>query len=223
MTITGNTRQLEVGDWILQVHQPDGQLPNPEVYLLLHGWTGDEKVMWVFANRLPDQYLMVAPRGPYPTPLGGFGWQAKLTERWTNYENLRPTANSLLELVDALAAVGEMQKADFSSVHLMGFSQGAALAYTFALSYPKRVRSLVGLAGFMPTEVAEIVASRPLQGIPAFVSHGIQDDTVPVARARQSVELLERAGAQVTYCEDDVGHKLGSNCFRAMRDFVDKL
>jgi len=47
------------------------------------------------------------------------------------------------------------------------------------------------------------------------VAHGTQDQLVPIDRARTSIELLEQAGAQVTYCEDEVGHKLSANaCVR---------
>jgi hypothetical protein len=31
--------------------------------------------------------------------------------------------------------------------------------------------------------------------------------------------LLELGGASVIYCEDDVGHKLSSSCFRGMETF----
>jgi hypothetical protein len=31
--------------------------------------------------------------------------------------------------------------------------------------------------------------------------------------------MLERAGAQVTYCEEDVGHKLSAPCFNALKSF----
>lgn len=223
MTMAGDNGRLERGDWVLQFHLPEERKQNLPVYLLLHGWTGDESVMWVFANRLPDHYLMVAPRGLYPTPLGGYGWQPKLSSRWPDYQTLLPPAEKLQALLDDLAGEDTFQQADFTQLHLMGFSQGAALAYTYALTYPGKVQSLVGLAGFMPGEVKSMVEKQPLNGVPAFVAHGNQDDTIPVARARQSVELLERAGARVTYCEDDVGHKLGSNCFRAMREFVDRL
>jgi len=42
---------------------------------------------------------------------------------------------------------------------------------------------------------------------------------VPVERARSSIEILEQAGANVTYCEDDVAHKVSVNCLRALKDF----
>ena len=28
-----------------------------------------------------------------------------------------------------------------------------------------------------------------------------------------------RAGAQVTFCEDEVGHKVSASCLRALKDF----
>ena len=43
---------------------------------------------------------------------------------------------------------------------------------------------------------------------------------IPLDRARASMALLEQAGAQVTYCEDDVGHKLGANCRHALEKYL---
>jgi predicted esterase len=40
-----------------------------------------------------------------------------------------------------------------------------------------------------------------------------------VERARESIAILERAGANVTYCEDEVGHKVSANCLRALKEF----
>ena len=42
---------------------------------------------------------------------------------------------------------------------------------------------------------------------------------MPVYRARESVNLFQKVGALVTYCEDDVGHKLSANCFRGLQTF----
>jgi predicted esterase len=52
------------------------------------------------------------------------------------------------------------------------------------------------------------------------VAHGTQDEMVPIDRARASMELLEQAGASITYCEDEVGHKLSSNCLRALEEYL---
>jgi predicted esterase len=65
----------------------------------------------------------------------------------------------------------------------------------------------------------ELVSQRPLDGKPFFVTHGTRDEMVPIERARSSIEILEQAGANVTYCEDDVAHKVSVNCLRALKDF----
>lgn len=212
-------QDITLNGWTLRVRSAHHTSRHP-VYLLLHGWTGDESVMWVFANRLPADFLLVAPRAPYPAALGGYSWQAETTRRLPDLAELAATVAALDGLLASLQEEGSFSGADFSHIHLMGFSQGAAVAYAYSLLRPERVRSIIGLAGFMPGRVSDAVAPRPLEGKPVFVAHGSQDAIVPVARARQSVELLERAGARVIYCEDDVGHKLGASCFRGMEAFV---
>ena len=59
------------GDLIHRVAQPAGPGPHPTV-LMLHGRSGDENVMWVFARALPPDWLIVAPRAIQPDPAGGF-------------------------------------------------------------------------------------------------------------------------------------------------------
>jgi predicted esterase len=48
------------------------------------------------------------------------------------------------------------------------------------------------------------------------------DEMVPIGRARRVVKVMKNAGAEVLYCEEDVGHKLSSGCFRGLDEyFVD--
>jgi phospholipase/carboxylesterase len=103
---------------------------------------------------------------------------------------------------------------------LMGFCQGAAMCNLLAFLYPHRIRKTGILAGFVPSGLEELVTKRPLEGKPFFVTHGTKDEMVSIDRARASIELLEQAGAQVTYCEDEVGHKVSVTCLRALRNFL---
>ena len=75
------------------------------------------------------------------------------------------------------------------------------------------------LAGFIPSGLEELVPKRPLEGKEFFVAHGTKDETVTIDRARHSVVLLEQAGARVTYCEDEVGHKVSAHCVIALKNF----
>jgi phospholipase/carboxylesterase len=223
----------KLGDLVVKIQVPEGEGPHP-VLLLLHGWTGDENVMWIFASRLPKKYLMVAPRGLYDSPLGGYAWHEHRLEHWPNVDEFRPAVQTLIDLLkpdnglqgalasglkDLGASVDALAPVDVSAASLVGFSQGAALAYSFALLHPERIHLLGGLAGFMPGKVEDLVAKQPLDGKKIFITHGTEDDIVPVEKARRSVELMQRAGSEVTYCEQQAGHKLSASCFRALESF----
>jgi phospholipase/carboxylesterase len=194
---------------------------------LIHGWTGDENSMWVFTRGLSNEYWMIAPRAPHATGTIGYSWRSLKPEPAGNYqgnvfgrptlEMLKPAAESLISLVDAYnSSVG----IDSMQFDVMGFSQGAAMANVVGLLHPGRVRRMVVLAGFVPLGLEEVVNKRPLDGKSVFVAHGTRDELVPVDRARASIELLEKAGANVTYCEDEVGHKVSATCLRALESFL---
>jgi phospholipase/carboxylesterase len=214
---------IEFKGWTLRLYRPERPGPHPVIFLL-HGWTGDENVMWVFASRLPKHYLMVAPRGLFASPLGGFGWNAHNQGAWPELNDFQPAVDGILELSANLQTALEQEVnqpflADFSHLSLVGFSQGAALAYAFALLHSDRVARLASLAGFMPEGVESLLEKRVLTGKPVFVAHGARDETVPVERARQAVKNLQQAGALVTYCEGNAGHKLDAACFRGLAEF----
>lgn len=91
--------------------------------------------------------------------------------------------------------------------------------FTFALLDPRRIKTLAGLAGFLPDGAVDLIDGKPLANQRIFMAHGRMDDRVPVEKARNAVEILSLAGAQVNYCEEDVGHKLSASCFRSMEYF----
>ena len=212
------TSLITFGEWTLRVRESTSA--SPRLMLLIHGITGDENVMWVFARNLPDDYWMVAPRAPYASERqeGGYSWRLVLNdaEDHSRLEQLRGSADTLIQLVDEYAASIQV---DANTFDVMGFSQGAAMCCLLAFLYPERIRKVGILAGFVPGGLEDWVSQRPLEGKPFFVTHGTKDETVPVERARRSVEILKQAGAKVTYCEDEVGHKVSATCLRALKDF----
>jgi phospholipase/carboxylesterase len=105
----------------------------------------------------------------------------------------------------------------------MGFSQGAAACYAWAASFPQQILSVAGLAGFVPEGIAANFDVDSLKDIPVFMAHGSRDNTVPIEIMRSGARVIENTGARLTICEDDVGHKLSSNCMRGLGHFYDKV
>ncbi len=218
-----DTDLVNFQDWTLRVRPASQEAPRP--LLLLHGFTGDENSMWVFMRNFPQVYWMIAPRGLHKAETG-YTWRparfespeplaAAQSER-PGLDDFRPAAEALLSLVDAYASANGIAAAQFD---VIGFSQGAALATVLALLHPGRIRRAGVLAGFMPKGAESLIAGQPLSGKPFFVAHGTRDEKIAIEYARRSVEMLEQAGAAVTFCEDEVGHKLGAGCLRAMEKF----
>ncbi|MGE5124555.1 MAG: alpha/beta hydrolase [Acidobacteriaceae bacterium] len=214
-----NDAAISLDGWVMRVRQPIGEGFFP-VILMLHGWTGDENSMWVFAARLPRNAILVAPRGLYPAQgMPGYSWHPAIARPWPRLQDFQPAAEKIVELFSRR----NFPSADTSRLHLLGFSQGSAFAYSITILHPGRVASLAGLSGFLPEGASQNLPGARLAALPVFIAHGIRDNHVPVDRARKSVQLLQQAGAQVTYCEDDVGHKLSARCFHGLEAFYQQL
>jgi phospholipase/carboxylesterase len=161
---------------------------------------------------------MIAPRAPHSAGSGGYTWRPlqRLDFGMPRLDQLRPSAEALIRLVDAYQASTGIEANDLD---LMGFSQGGVMCNVLSFLYPHRIRKAGILAGLVPSGLEELIPDRPLAGKSFFVAHGTKDETVTIDRARTSLQLLEDAGAQVTYCEDDVGHKVSVRCLTALKNF----
>ena len=202
-------------NWILRVRPPLAA-QGKRILLMLHGWQGDENSMWVFAHKFPADYWIVAPRAPHLAPQGGYSWSMP-GSGWPSVDLLRPAAAALIDLLDAWPRANGL---DSSRVDVIGFSQGAAISFTLAMLYPARVRKLGILAGFAPDGAEQVLKPGMLKNMQAFVAHGTKDERIPLVQAQRSVQLLEDAGAQVTYSESNIAHKLGVDSLRMLESFL---
>jgi phospholipase/carboxylesterase len=210
--------KITINDWVMRIHQPEGMGPFP-VLIMLHGWTGDEDSMWVFAPRLPKTCLMIAPRGLYTTMTNGYSWHPDIAETWPSINDFQPAVDRIFKAISS----SNFPYGDFSQLHLIGFSQGAAIAYSMAITEPERIASVAGLSGFLPDNTSGWLSAQRLNDLPIFIAHGTEDNWVPIEKARLSVDLLERAGAEVIFCEDHVEHKLSAKCFRGLEVFYRRV
>ena len=202
--------------WTINLSKPQNVHPT-RLVLLLHGWTGDENSMWLFTHQLQEKFALIAPRAPLITEKGGYGWVNIKSDKWVLYEELLIIAAKLNKQIPSwLKLIGLSEN---SPINVIGFSQGAALAYVYASTYPEQIERVACLAGFLPENLYRILTPLRLSGKSFFIAHGTQDEIVPVSLARQAVKSLREASAHVHYCEDDIGHKLSANCFEEIARF----
>ncbi len=183
--------------------------------IMLHGWTGDEKGMWVFDKVLPEDWWLATLRGPYALPAGGFSWTEDTPDDDPRLSDFVISVKAIMHTIADIEARYNLQRNRFV---LMGFSQGAAVAFSVLPLAKWKPAAIVSLAGFMPRDT-----SFDGSGLPVFWGHGIQDEVVSIDIARQIVERLRGGGAQVQYCEADVGHKAGLECARGLKPWLKEI
>ena len=206
---------IEAQGWTVRVRPPAAK-ENPRSMLLIHGRTGNEMVMWIFTQKIPSNYWLFAPRAPVELGHGSYSWQPP-GEGLPSYEDLLEPAHALME---AFRGWAKEAGAPVEPVDAMGFSQGAAMAYTLAAAYPDKIGRVLALAGFLPSVPAMPGPYEALRGKPIYIAHGSKDDTVPVENAQFAARELSRLGANVDYCESDVGHKMSADCLRGLAEFI---
>ena len=201
-------------DGALAIRAP--KLPAPHrLLILLHGWGGNETSMGEFAQDLPEDYWVVAPRGIVEKSPGEYGWRFTILGRRSHLEeNIQPARN-IVQRIDAWAAETEVDASHFS---VMGFSQGAALVYVLAGLFPERLVRAVVLSGYIPRGLD--LSTVQLASIPFLITHGIEDEIIAVAEAHKALPMLEKAGAPVTYIEENYRHVVGKTGREAISQFL---
>jgi phospholipase/carboxylesterase len=109
-------------------------------------------------------------------------------------------------------------------VVLAGFSQGGAIVLQTALRHPERLAGVMALSTYLPLGMTlESERSAANNDLPVFMAHGKFDDIIPIDRARQSKELLDKLGYQVEWREYPMPHSVCAEEIRDISDFLVRI
>jgi phospholipase/carboxylesterase len=186
--------------------------------VLFHGRGADEHDLYPLLDFLdPERRLLgVTPRGPISLPPGGAHWYKLQEVGFPDRETFLATYEELGSWLDGF--LDEHGIAHDRTV-LGGFSQGAVMAYAFALGKGRpRPAALISLSGFIPTvdgfelDLSEIP--------PVAIGHGTYDPIISVEFGRQARQLLEEAGASVLYREYPLPHAIDPSFLVELRAWL---
>ena len=200
-----------------RVREADGEPQGALV--LLHGRGADELDLFPLLDFFDADRRLVAatPRAPLALPPGGWHWYAFHAVGFPNAETFGAVYPAAAEWLDAFLA-------DHGLAHdrlvLGGFSQGAVMTYALGLGAGRpRPVALIALSGFAPTVPGfELDLSPPLP--PVAIGHGTLDQVIGVEHGRAARDLLERAGAEVTYRESPVPHTIDPGFARELPAWI---
>lgn len=115
-------------------------------------------------------------------------------DRHVDEAQLQASAGAIRNFIDR-----EIERGiDSRRIIIAGFSQGGAVAYETALSYPRPLGGLLALSTYFATEKSVQLAEAN-QGLPIRIYHGSFDPIVPEILGRRSLERLQSLGYDVQY------------------------
>lgn len=123
--------------------RPENERAGTPLLLMLHGYGSDERRMGELFTKLPKGFTCAAPRAPKEIA-GDYGWF--LLDYFLNndFAEVVASASGVLAWLDTVVA-----RYHFSSVSVLGYSQGMAMATTLMRLRPKSFTAGVGLSGFV--------------------------------------------------------------------------
>ena len=191
------------------VRQPKIETDTPPLLLLLHGIGSNEHDLYGLAPFLDERFLIISVRATNTLGPGSYAWfEADFTPQGPVINPAQAEA-SRKTLITFLNEAVTAYSADPNRVYLMGFSQGAIMSASVALTQPELVAGVVLMSGRILPEIQPLIASHEeLNGLPFLVVHGTADMVLPITYGRASRELLSSLPVELTYHEYQMGHEV---------------
>lgn len=119
-------------------------------------------------------------------------------------DDVARSASRLASILDALVAEGVPSE----QITLVGFSQGAAMTLWLGHRYPRRLKAMIAMSGYLLGPERHVTEGHPANAAtPTLHMHGLHDEVVSEARGRAAFEALDD-GREATWRTYRMGHEL---------------
>jgi predicted esterase len=184
--------------------------------LLLHGTGGNERDLIPLGRELDPNASLLSPRGKI-LENGMPRFFRRLAEGVFDLEDLETRTNELADFVAAAVLHYKLAADDIVGV---GYSNGANIAASMLLLRPEIMHGAILFRAMVPL-VPDTLPD--LSSIRVWIGAGDQDPIIPASEAQRLVELLRRAGADVTIRFAKAGHGLTNDDVEAARHWLGAL
>ncbi|MGO9604211.1 MAG: hypothetical protein ACLQAT_12585 [Candidatus Binataceae bacterium] len=178
-------------DYTLYVPEDYSQEKPLPLIVALHGGHGQGyEYVWTWLRPARSRgYAILAPKS--------FG------DTW----DMRVPSLDTLSILRILDEVTNEYSIDPARVYLTGLSDGGIFTYILGLEQSRLFRGLAVVAGALHPAVDPMLRQGRGKNTPLLIIHGVHDFIFPIAFTRQTCNLLESIGYNVTYEElPDWGH-----------------
>ncbi len=187
--------------------------------LALHGRGSNEEDLIGLAQYLPNHFLWISPRGTFKLGPNGYEW-FQITQ--IGKPDPVRLANALKTVDLFIDEIIEYYPVDRNKIYLLGFSQGTIVSLSYVLTNPQRIAGVIAQSGYIPHESGLQIDEAGVKNKPFLLTHGIQDPTLPVARAWRSRDTLQKLGADLEYHEYNMGHQISAESLEVISAWLER-
>lgn len=180
--------------------KPEHERAGTPLLVMMHGYGTDESRMAQLFGSLPPEFSCAALRAP--KVIGDhYGWFLLDYFLTHDFADVISSTNAVFAWIDSV-------RAQHSSVSLLGYSQGMAMASTLLRLRPAQFRAVVGLSGFVLDNellaMSESFEVRP----PFFWGRDRADVVINDAAVEHTGEWLHRNTALTARTYPGMGHSI---------------
>lgn len=189
-----------------EVRLPDNLDPKQKypVIFAMHGMGSNERDLLALLEGLMSEFIVISIRGNLPQ---GNGY---------SYFYIKGIGNPERELFDQavqqlehlILDVADKYPIDPNKRYLLGFSQGAILSMTLALTMGEQIKGIVALNGYIPMFVQNEYPIQSIKNMSVFISHGKFDPIFPLQRGDENYDYFRKLCDHVEYKVYSAGHEV---------------
>ena len=195
---------------------------NSPVIIMLHGFGSDENDLFSFSSELPEEYMIISLKAPIKLKPYGNAWYHiffdNVDGKFSDDDQAIESREMVVQCIDEII---EKYPVDKDHITLLGFSQGTILSFAVALSYPEKIKNIIGLSGYINTNIfIDGYEKNDFSNLNVYSSHGQVDQVIPVDWARNTKPFLEKLGIDCVYSEFPVGHGVAPQNFYEFKEWL---
>ena len=153
----------------IHVHRSSNEKSKKQpLVVLLHGYGSNENDLFSFQSFFPENHTIVSFRAPLTVFEGMYAWYEIYFENNVKSFNENTAKNSSNEIADEIKVICKQYNCDINNITLIGFSQGAILGYSIAISNPGLIKNLVALSGYVEEKIIDFKNYRNIFAFESF-------------------------------------------------------
>src|SRR6478752_356673 len=192
---------------------PDKAYP---ALFLIHGMGSNEQNMFPLVQGLEEEFYIFSIRGPISQPPGF----AFFTIEGYGKPHRDVFDRAVDQLTNFMDYATKQYSLDENNLYLLGFSQGAILSMSLALTLGNKIKGIVALSGYIPKIILEDYEIQPIKHLSVFISHGETDGVLPYEWGVSAQEYFKQKNAEVTFHSYQEGNSVSLQNQQDLKEWI---